>query len=88
MQITKIISTEITTPTTAGAASSISSATCVRLFNNTESVVTIGINTLVGAASTNYFAMPAGSVEFLTKLPTDVLWTSAAIKANQVGFTN
>jgi hypothetical protein len=88
MQITKIISTEVTTATSAGAATSISSATCVRLFNNTSGIATIGINTLVGAASTNYFAMPAGSVEFLTKLPTDVIWTSVAIKANQVGFTN
>lgn len=88
MQITKIISTEVTTATSAGTATSISSATCVRLFNNNSGVATIGINTLVGAASTNFFAMPAGSVEFLTKLPSDVIWTSVAIKANQVGFTN
>jgi hypothetical protein len=88
MQITKIISTEVNTATSAGSATSISSATCVRLFNHTSGIATIGINTLVGAASTNYFAMPAGSVEFLTKLPTDVIWTSVAIKANQVGFTN
>jgi hypothetical protein len=88
MQITKIISTEVTTATSAGAATSISSATCVRLFNSTAGIATIGINTLVGAASTNFFAMPAGSVEFLTKLPSDVIWSSVAIKANQVGFTN
>ena len=41
-----------------------------------------------GAATTNYFSMPAYSVEFLEKLPTDVIWTSSAIKANKVGFTN
>lgn len=88
MQITKIISTEVNTGSTPGTATSISSATCVRLFNHTSGIATIGINTLVGAATTNYFAMPAGSVEFLTKLPTEVIWSSVSIKANQVGFTN
>jgi hypothetical protein len=34
------------------------------------------------------FAMPANSVEFIEKLPTDVIFTSIAIQANQVGFTN
>lgn len=86
--LTKIISTQVDTATSAGTATSISSATCVRLYNNTSGVATVGISTLVGAATTNYFAMPAGSVEFLSKLPTDVIWTSVAIRANQVGFTN
>ena len=86
--LTKIISTQVDTATTAGAATSISSATCVRLYNNTAGVATVGISTMVGAATTNYFAMPAGSVEFLAKLPTDVIGSSVAIKANQVGFTN
>ncbi len=86
--ITKIVADQVNTPTTAGTASSISSATCVRLFNNTTGVATVGISTFVGAASTNFFAMPAGSVEFLTKLPTEVIWTTVAIRANQVGFTN
>ena len=39
--ITKIVATEVNTPTTAGTASSISSASCVRLFNNTVGVVTV-----------------------------------------------
>ena len=86
--LTKIISTEVNTANSAGAATSISSATCVRLYNSTSGICTVGISTSVGAATTNYFAMPAGSVEFLAKLPTDVIWTSVAIKANQVGFTN
>jgi hypothetical protein len=86
--LTKIISTQVDTATSAGAATSISSATCVRLYNNTSGVATVGVSTMVGAATTNYFAMPAGSVEFLAKSPTDVIWTSVAIKANQVGFTN
>ena len=88
MQRTKIIETEISTAITAGAASSITNATCVRLHNNTSGIITVGVSTLVGAATTNYFSMPGNSVEFLEKLPTDVIWTSSAIKAAKVGFTN
>jgi hypothetical protein len=88
MEITKIITNEVNTPTTVGTASSISDATCVRLFNNQTGIVTVGINTLVGAATTNFFTMPGSSVEFLQKTSTDVIWTSEAIKANKVAFTN
>ena len=86
--ITKIVTTQVNTTTSAGAASSISDATCVRLYNNTAGIVTVGINTLVGAASTTYFALPANTVEFLTKPASDVIWSSTAIKANKVAFTN
>jgi len=88
MPITKIIETQVDTGTNAGTATSISNASCVRLYNNTAGIVTVGINTLVGAASTNYFAVGSGSVEFLQKNASDVIWTSAAIKANKVAFTN
>ena len=88
MQRTKIIETEVTTGTTAGAATSISTASCVRLHNNTAGVVTVGVSTLVGSATTSFFSMPGNSVEFLEKYPSDVIWTSAAIKAAKVGLTN
>ena len=88
MPITKIIESQADTATNAGTANSISSATCVRLYNNQSGVVTIGISTAVGAATTNYFTMPAASVEFLQKLGSDDIWSSAAIKANKVAFTN
>jgi hypothetical protein len=88
MEITKIISTEVDTGNSAGTATSISDATCVRLFNNQTGIVTVGISTLVGAATTNFFTMPGSSVEFLQKTSTDVIWTSAVIKANKVAFTN
>ena len=88
MQRTKIIESEIATATSAGTATSISNATCVRLHNNTSGIATVGVSTLVGAATTAYFSMPANSVEFLEKLSTDVLWTSTAIKAAKVGLTN
>lgn len=86
--ITKIVSTQQDTATTAGTATSIGDATAVRLYNNTVGVVTVGVSSAVGAASTSYFAMPAGSVEFLAKLPSDVIWSSSVIKANKVAFTN
>lgn len=86
--LTKIIATEVNTATTAGTATSISSATCVRLYNNTAGIVTVGVSTSVGAATTNYFAIPSGSVEFLAKLGSDVIWTTDQIKANKVAFTN
>ena len=88
MQRTKIIETEVATATLAGSASSVTAATCVRLHNNTAGIVTVGVSTLVGAASTVYFSMPANTVEFLEKFPTDVIWTSTSIKAAKVGFTN
>ena len=88
MQRTRIIESEVATPTSAGTATSISSATCLRLHNNTSGIVTVGISTIVGAATTNYFSMPGNTVEFLEKLPTDVIWTSSEIKVSKVGFTN
>jgi hypothetical protein len=88
MQRTKIIETEVSTSTNAETATSITSATCVRLHNNTVGIVTVGVSPSVGAATTNYFSMPGNSVEFLEKSATEVIWTSSAIKASKVGFTN
>ena len=88
MQRTKIIESEVSTATSTGAATSIGSASCVRLHNDTGGIITIGVSTQVGASTTSFFTMPANSVEFLEKFPTDVIWTSSAIKAAKVGFTN
>jgi len=88
MQRTKIIETEVSTGASAGAATSIGNATCVRLHNDTAGVATVGVSTIVGAATTSYFSMPGNSVEFLEKYSTDVIWTSPAIKASKVGLTN
>jgi len=88
MPITKIIATEVATGTTAGAATSISDATLVRLHNNQSGIVTVGVSTIVGAATTTYFSMPGGTVEFLQKTASDVIWTTDAINANKVAFTN
>lgn len=87
MARTKIIETEVATGAVAGSASSITGATVVRLHNDTGSVVTVGISTIVGAGTTQFFSMPANSVEFLEKRATEVIWTSSAIKAAKVGYT-
>lgn len=87
MSRTRIIETEVATPNTAGTASSITSATVVRLHNDTSGVATVGVSTQVGAATTSYFSMPANSVEFLEKYPSEVIWTTPAIKASKVGYT-
>jgi hypothetical protein len=90
MQRTKLIATEVAMPTTAGAASSISEATCVRLVNSSNQPETISISTAVGAASTISFTLPHHPyVEFLQKASTDVIFaSSASVKAAKVGFTN
>jgi hypothetical protein len=88
MQRTKILSDIVSIPTTAGTASSISSATCVRIHNDSGSIVTVSISTAVGAGSTFNFSMPANTVEFLEKFPTDVIYASSAVKVNKVAFTN
>lgn len=89
MQRTKIIATEVALATSAGAASSISEATCVRLYNGSGAAATVSISTAVGAATTNTFTMATDSVEFLQKAPTDVIFaSSASVKAAKVGLTN
>lgn len=88
MQRTKILSDVVTIPTTAGTASSISSATCVRIHNDISGIVTVSISTAVGAGSTFNFSVPGNTVEFLEKLPSDVIYASSGIKVNKVAFTN
>jgi hypothetical protein len=87
MAKTKIIETEVATATVAGSSTSISSATVVRLHNDTSGIATVGLSTSVGAATTTYFTMPANTVEFLEKNGSDVIWTSPSIKASKVGYT-
>ena len=88
MQRTRIIETEVSTGTDVGSATSVNSATCVRIHNNNTGIVTVGVATQVGASSALEFSMPGNSIEFLEKLPTDVIYASTSIKVSKVGFTN
>jgi hypothetical protein len=89
MQVTKPLSIETDLATSSGAGTSILSATCVRLYNGAGAATTIVISDSVGASASYSFTLPAGSVEFVQKLPTDIIWASASsIKVTKVGFTN
>ena len=88
MQRTKIIVGEVALATDAGTATSISSATCVRLHNGAGTTAIVSMASTVGAADTVTFSMPADTVEFLEKTASYVVWAdSALVKAAKVGFT-
>lgn len=91
MQRTKIIATEVALPTTAGTASSITDATCVRLFNGSGASATVSVanSTSAGLANTATFTMTTAGVEFLQKAANDYIWSSSAsVRGAKVGFTN
>jgi hypothetical protein len=89
MQRTKPLSIEEDLETSSGSGTSISSATCVRLYNGAGAATTIAISASVGASASYTFTLPSGAVEFIEKLPTDIIWAAAAsIKASKVGLTN
>lgn len=89
MQRTKIYGTEISLTTSAGTASSITEATCVRLYNGSGGAATVSVASTVGAADTATFTMPNGTVEFLEKPASYVIWSSStSVRAAKVGFTN
>ena len=62
-----IIGNEIAIPTIAGSATSLEQATVVRVVNVSGSSGTIGVSTIVGAATTNFITVPNGTVEYVEK---------------------
>ena len=89
MTRTLLIGDESAIPSTAGAATSFSEATVVRLVNVSGSSAVVGVSTLVGAATTVAMTVPDGTVEFLQKRSTDVVWAkSGTVRGAKVGFTN
>tara|TARA_Y100001970_G_scaffold218552_1_gene268036 strand:+ start:238 stop:507 length:270 start_codon:yes stop_codon:yes gene_type:complete len=89
MANTLLIGPEAALPTTVGTASNFNSATLVRVVNteaSTVRTVTLLDSDKQGISS---ISMPAGTVEYIEKKPTDVLLASnGAVKGTQVGFTN
>ena len=51
---------------------------------------TVGVSTLVGAATTNYFTILGSATELVEKNPTNVVFVDAGtnVKGAKVGFTN
>ena len=89
MHVTKPLSVETDLATSSGSGTSISSATCVRLYNGAGAATTIAISASVGASASYTFTLPSNAVEFIQKLPTEIIWASAStIKVTKVGFTN
>ena len=87
MARTLIIGNEIAVPTTFGAATSLAQATVLRVVNVSGSAATIGVSTLVGAATTNFITIPTGTVEYIEKKPNDVVYGTGTSRAAKVGYT-
>ncbi len=82
---------EIPCPTSAGAGTSFSNATLVRLVNTAASgtnyVVTV--QETAGGTGVGTFTIPGQGVEYLEKDPTwTVFASSASVLGTKVGFTN
>ena len=82
-----VLGNEIAVPTAAGSATSFAQATVIRVVNVSGSSGTIGVCTVVGAATTNFITVPTGTVEYVEKKSTDVCYGTGTIRAAKVGFT-
>ena len=87
MARTLILGNEDNLPTAVGSATSLSSATVVRVANVSGSDATLSQNPSVGSATTFTITIPNGRVEYIEKKPTDVLYATGTIRAAKVGFT-
>lgn len=77
--IVKPLTTEVEL---SASADTVGAASCVRLYNDS------GADVLIVNATTSFsFTMPAGSITFCQKLPTDELTASANVKATSVAFS-
>jgi hypothetical protein len=88
--ITQVLGTQAALPTSTGAASSISEAPVVRLYNSHASTAyLVTVVETQGGDTVGSFTMPAGSVEYLRKKYAQCIFAeNAAILGAKVGFTN
>jgi|TARA_B100000085_G_scaffold199506_1_gene183041 NADPH-dependent ferric siderophore reductase len=87
MARTLLIGDEVAIPTAAGSATSFSQATVVRVVNVSGSSATVGVSTIVGAASTSFMTIPTGTVEYLEKRANEVIYATGTLRGAKVGFT-
>jgi|TARA_R110001592_G_scaffold11657_5_gene57149 hypothetical protein len=79
---------EAALPTTTGAAVSFSQATVVRLVNTHTSAHLVTLVETRSGDVVGSFTMPAASVEYLEKQPTQCVFAAnAGVKGAKVGFT-
>ena len=81
-----IFGTEIAVPTTAGAATSFGEATVVRIVNVSGSSATVGVATVVGQIG-RFITIPTGTVQYVEKKHTEVLYASGTVRGSRVGYT-
>jgi hypothetical protein len=86
---TKILSDEISLPTTTGTATSFTSATVVRLVNTDSSSHVVSVVETQSGNGIGSITMPAGSVEQIVKYASHCVFAdSNLVKGTKVGFTN
>ena len=79
---------EVGLPTSAGAGTSFSEATVVRLYNSDTNSHVVTVQETAGGTGIGSFTIPAGHVEFLEKNPTYTVFSdSATVLGVKVGFT-
>tara|TARA_S200000501_G_scaffold342010_1_gene351806 strand:+ start:2802 stop:3077 length:276 start_codon:yes stop_codon:yes gene_type:complete len=85
-----VLGNESYLPATTGAATSLSEARVVRLFNNSTDVKVVSIVETQSGTGIGSFTMPGKSVEILEKEYSHCLFASDAstVLATKVGFTN
>ena len=81
-----IFGTEIAIPTTAGAATSFGEATVVRVVNVSGSSATVGVATEVGQTG-RFITIPTGTVQYVEKKHTEVLYATGTVRGARVGYT-
>jgi len=79
---------EIALPVLTGSATSFTEATVVRLVNTDTAAHTVSVVETQGGTGIGSFTMPAGTVEYLEKNPTQCVFAdSTAVLGAKVGFT-
>jgi len=79
---------EAACPTTTGTATSFSEATVVRLVNGHSSAHLVTVVETQSGTVVGSFTMPAGTVEYLEKNPTQCVFAAnAGVLGAKVGFT-
>jgi hypothetical protein len=81
-----IFGTEIAIPTAAGSATSFGEATVVRVVNVSGSSATVGVATVVGQTG-RFITIPTGTVQYVEKKHTEVLYATGTVRGARVGYT-
>ena len=81
-----IFGTEIAIPTNAGSATSFGEATVVRVVNVSGSSATVGVATVVGQTG-RFITIPTGTVQYVEKKHTEVLYATGTVRGARVGYT-